>query len=381
MRIFGLRRRALGTVVCSLGAGLSAAGLFVAGVQAQGAPGDAKTYRIIGVGDIMMGSNYPTPVMDPRLKPGADPASLIGPGLARILKSGDITFGNMEGTVHTRKGPAKHCKNPRWCYVFRSPPFHARFLGRAGFNMMSLANNHAGDFLGPGRMATAANLRRAGIVVAGIDQRGYRTGILTLKDGTRVGLIAFAPNPGTIQINKIPRARRLVRALARRSDITIVSFHGGAEGARYTRVPRKLEIFLGEWRGDVWKFSHAVIDAGADVVLGHGPHVPRAVEVYKRRFIIYSMGNFWTYGRFNLRGLGGLAPVVDIRVTKRGQLVSARIHSAHQVGRGVPRLDPKKRAAAAVARLTRLDFPEGRLRFLPDGRIVGPGVGTTAAQR
>ena len=292
-----------------------------------------------------------------------------------------MTFGNMEGTIHTRKGPAKYCRNPRWCYVFRSPPFHATFLRRAGFNMMSIANNHAGDFLGPGRVATINNLRRAGIVIAGADQKGYRTGVLTLKDGTRVGLIAFAPNPGTIQINKIPRAKRLVRALAKRTDITIVSFHGGAEGARYTRVPRKLEVFLGEWRGDVWKFSHAVIDAGADIVFGHGPHVPRAVEVYKRRFIIYSLGNFWTYGRFNPRGLGGVAPVADIRVAKNGRLMSARIVSAHQVGRGVPRLDPKKRALAAIARLTRLDFPEGRLRFLPDGRIVGPGIGRSASAR
>lgn len=374
MRITGSRRAARRAAVSTIATALAATGLAMGSAAAQKAPA-AKTYRIIGVGDIMMGSNYPTPVMYPGLKPGADPASVIGAGLARILKSGDVTFGNMEGTIHTRKGPAKYCKNPRWCYVFRSPPFHARFLRQAGFNMMSLANNHAGDFLQPGRMATVANLRKAGIVVAGIDQKGYRTGILTLKDGTRVGLIAFAPNPGTIQINKIPRAQRLVRALARRTDITIVSFHGGAEGARHTRVPRKLEIFLGEWRGNVWKFAHAVIDAGADVVLGHGPHVPRAVEVYKRRFIIYSLGNFWTYGRFNLRGLGGVAPVADIRVTKAGQLVSARIVSAHQVGRGVPRLDPKGRAAAAVARLTRQDFPEGKLRFQPDGRISGPGIG------
>lgn len=335
-------------------------------------------YRIVGVGDIMMGSDYPQPIMYGPLKPGADPASIIGRDLYRILKGAHVTFGNMEGTIHTRKAPAKYCRNPRWCYVFRSPPFHADFLRKTGFNMMSMANNHAGDFLEPGRIATWNNLKRAGIAPAGLDKPGYRSSIITLKDGTRVGLIAFAPNPGTIQINKIPRAQRLVRALARRSDITIVSFHGGAEGARFTRVPKKLEVFLGEWRGDVWRFAHAVIDAGADVVFGHGPHVPRAIEVYKGRFIAYSLGNFWTYGRFNLRGLAGVAPVADLRVDKSGRLLSLRIHSVKQIGRGVPRIDPNGAALAAVRRLTALDFPNSGLSFSAGGRVTGRGIGVAA---
>lgn len=378
MRNFGLRRPLFGAAILTvgLGAGFCAAGLLASGAEAQGTPAKAKTYRIIAVGDVMMGSDYPTPVLDRRIRPGADPATLIGAGLARLLKSGDVTFGNNEGTIHARSKPAKFCRNPRWCYVFRSPPFYAKFLRKVGFNMMAQANNHAGDFLAPGRAATYASLKNAGIVTAGVDKPGMRTGVLTLADGTRVGLIAFGHNPGILWLTNIKRAKRLVRALSRRVDITIVSFHGGAEGAKATRVPKRPEIFLGERRGDVWRFAHAVIDSGADVVLGHGPHVPRAAEVYKRRFIIYSMGNFWTYGRFNLRGLAGLAPIVDLRVTRKGQLVSARIRSARQVGRGVPRLDPKHAAAAAVARLTRLDFPRGGLRFLPDGRILGPGIGS-----
>ena len=176
-------------------------------------------------------------------------------------------------------------------------------------------------------------------------------------------------------MNNIPRAVRLVRALAKRVDITVVSFHGGAEGAKATRVPRRLEIAWGEHRGDVWKFSHSVIDAGADIVFGHGPHVPRAVEVYKRRFIAYSLGNFWTYGRFNLRGLGGIAPIADVTVDKKGRVLAARIHSIRQKWPGVPRIDPTGQAAKVVAGLTRQDFPERKLRFAPDGTITGPGIG------
>ena len=356
-------------------AALAAATVFAFAIPATAQQKDTKRfYRIVGVGDTMMGSDFPQRIMPRSLTPGADPADVMGRGLTRIIQRADVAFVNVEGTIHTRRKPHKFCRNPRFCYVFRSPPHHAGFLKRAGFDIASLANNHAGDFLGPGRAATVRNLRRAGLIIAGIDSKGLRSGVFRLADGTRVGIIAFAPNPGTIQINKIGRAKRLVRALARRSDITIVSFHGGAEGRRATRVTRKLEIFLGEWRGNPYAFSHGVIDAGADIVFGHGPHVPRAIEVYKRRPIFYSLGNFFTYGRFNLRGYAGIAPVADVRVTRKGRLVSMRIHSVKLIGRGVPRLDPKRKALAAVKLLTRRDFPKSRLKFHKNGDVTGPGI-------
>ena len=136
-----------------------------------------------------------------------------------------------------------------------------------------------------------------------------------------------------------------------------------------------MEIAYGEQRGDVYKFAHAMVNAGADVVIGHGPHVPRGVEVYKRRFIAYSLGNFWTYGRFNLRGLAGVAPVADVTVNRRGQVVAVRLHPTRQVGRGVPRYDPSGAAIRAIAKLTRLDFPNSKLVFHKDGRVTGPGIG------
>lgn len=354
-------------------AGAALAAICCVAVSAA-ANAQGRSYRVIGVGDIMMGSDFPTPVMHPRLSFGVKPAELMGAPLAQLMRSGDVVFGNMEGTIHTRQKPSKTCKNPKLCYVFRSPPFHADILKSIGFNMLSLANNHAGDFFGPGRVATYKNLARVGIVTAGIDTAGMRTGVLALNDGTKVGLIAFAPNPGTLPLNNTRRAVAMVAALSQRTDFTIVSFHGGAEGADATRVPRKMEIAWGERRGDVWRFAHAVIDAGADIVFGHGPHVPRAVEVYKGRFIAYSLGNFWTYGRFNLRGLGGIAPVADIRVDKTGRLLSARLHSIRQPMPGVPQIDPSGRAARVVADLTAKDFPERRLRIAPDGTITGPGL-------
>ncbi len=334
------------------------------------------TVRLVGVGDIMMGSDFPEPDrLNPELVPGVDLAAIIGGDLLELLRGGDITFGNMEGSLFDGESEHKPCRNPKRCYVFRSPEFHAELLRDMGFNAMSIANNHSGDFREAGRAATMAALARNGIVYAGIDEPGARTGTLVLDSGIRVGLAAFAPNWGTLGINDHGRAQEIVRGLDVGHDIVVVSFHGGAEGAAMTRVPREMEIFVGEQRGDVYRFAHDVIDAGADVVLGHGPHVPRAVEVYRDRFIAYSLGNFWTYGRFNLRGLAGVAPVVDLEVSPHdGHLMSARIHSIRQEGWGVPQIDPSGAALRAVAQLTALDFPESTLRFDEDGRITGfPG--------
>ena len=115
--------------------------------------------------------------------------------------------------------------------------------------------------------------------------------------------------------------------------------------------------------------SKLLADAGADVVIGHGPHVPRAVEVYRDRFIAYSLGNFWTWARFNLRGPNGLAPVLDLEVDRQGRVMAARVVSARQTGLGSPRLDPGGRAADLIAELSREDFPEVELEFGADGRI------------
>lgn len=337
--------------------------------------GEVGTYRIIGVGDTMLGSDYPAPVFEPRLVPGADLTAIIGKELAAVLKRGDVVFANYEGTIHSLAGPAKRCNDPRLCYVFRSPPFHADALKQLGFNIVSLANNHSGDFGDPGRVATYETFWRIGVAAAGPDREGMRTAVMRLRDGTRLGFAAFGHNPGLIWLTDITRAQQVVRELRRSSDIVLISVHAGAEGANALRVTRTKEMFVGEDRGNVFQFARAVVDAGADVVLGHGPHVPRAVEVYKGKFIAYSLGNFWTYGRFNLRSPANLAPIADVEVDKSGRLISARIHSAIQDMPGVPRMDREQTALKLIARLTAEDFPEAGIRFSPDGRISAPGLG------
>jgi Bacterial capsule synthesis protein PGA_cap len=328
------------------------------------------TIRIVAVGDIMMGTAFPdSTYLDPRIVRGVRAEDLIGAGLVDVLRSGDVTFGNLEGALFDEGGESKRCRNMDACYAFRSPEWYADLLADMGFNLMSLANNHSGDFLEAGREATMSALQKAGIGYAGLARPGPVTTTLALADGTRVGLAAFSPNKGTVSIHDLAGLRGIVADLDRTHDVVIVSFHGGAEGAENTHVTREPEEFYGERRGNVYEFAHAAIDAGADVVLGNGPHVPRAVEIYRDRFIAYSLGNFWTWKRFNLRGPNGLAPVLDLQVDREGRALAARVLSARQSGLGSPRLDPARQAMELMGKLSAEDFPESGLRFSPDGVI------------
>lgn len=328
-----------------------------------------KHYRVLAVGDVMLGSDWPNAIMDPRVIPGSQPSAVLGEKLASLFTDADIVFGNFEGTIHTSPIGAKACQNPNVCFTFRSPPFHAQYLAKVGFNMMSNANNHARDFGEVARTATYDNLTKSGITVSSADRDGMRFGIKSLPDGTRVVLVAFGHNPGLMPVTNLARVRELVKQAETLGDFTIVSCHIGAEGTSRQNVTRQNELFLGEARGNPWAFARAAIDAGGDVVLCHGPHVPRAVQIYKKRFIAYSLGNFWTYGRFNLTGAAGLAPIVDLKVNKNGEVHSAKIISARQDRPGGPYLDASNAAARTMAALTVADIPEDGLEISESGEI------------
>lgn len=343
-----------------------------AGMTARPRQAGSDTYRIVGVGDIMMGSDWPQPYMDDRMSPGGDPAAVIGAEMLTLFQSADVTFGNFEGTIHTSSAGAKACGNPSVCYTFRSPPWHAAFLKSAGFTLVSNANNHARDFGENGRAETYRHLTNAGLAVSGGDSAATRFGYQTLADGTRVALVAFGHNPGLMQVTNLPRVAQLVQEAHQNADMVIVSCHIGAEGSKHERLTRANETFVGENRGNPFAFGRAAVDAGADIVFCHGPHVPRAIEVYKGRFIAYSLGNFWTFGRFNLSGISGYAPIADLQVARDGSLQSGRIVSARQVKPGGPFMDPSNSVAQFMGNQSRRDIPESGTDIAPDGTITWP---------
>ena len=315
---------------------------------------------IIGTGDIMLGSNYPS---DSKL-PVKDGKELLR-NVENILKDADVTFGNLEGCFLDKGGNAKACKSG--CYFFRMPERYVNYLLQAGYDVMNIANNHMGDFGAVGRENTIKVLKAAGLNYAGLKDvcEVSRFEI----NGVKYGFAGFAPNTGTVRITDIAYAKKLVSELNQDCDIVIVSFHGGAEGKSHNRVTKATETFYGENRGNVYEFAHAVIDAGADIVFGHGPHVVRAAELYKDRFIIYSLGNFCTAGDFSISGISGYAPIVKVYTDKEGKFVKGQIFSARQLDKTGPVLDTEHLAAKEIKRLTNLDFPQSQLIISDEGLI------------
>lgn len=347
-------------------AAILAAALLVipAAAPAIGFCGDIIS--VAAVGDIMTGNTFP----EPFLPPGD------GMGLFDAVKNSwagsDIVFGNLEGPM-IDGGISAKCEGRTNCYAFRMPTRYAAHLAGAGFTSLGIINNHSYDFGPEGMASTLASLRVAGIAPVG----GRETASFTVR-GKRVAVAGFAyPTPSTREsryfysITDIPKAKKVVSGLARENDIVIVSFHGGAEGRTAQRVPKKPEIFLEEERGDVYAFAHAVIDAGADLVVGHGPHVLRAVELYKDRLIAYSLGNFLTYGWFNIKGVNGITVVLKVGLDpETGAFVSGRLVSVKQVDRGLARMDPENAGAAIIRELTDADFPSTGLEISGDGAVT-----------
>jgi poly-gamma-glutamate capsule biosynthesis protein CapA/YwtB (metallophosphatase superfamily) len=320
------------------------------------------TISVIGVGDIMMGSNYPnTSGLPPQ--DGKELLKEVTP----VLQSADITMGNLEGVLLDEGGTAKTCRDPKVCYVFRSPVRYVQNLVDAGFDLMSLANNHAGDFGETGRKSSIKALEQAGLYHAGQITHPYT---IFEKDSIRYGFAAFAPNSNCMPLNDLAGARKIVTLLDSLTDIVIISFHGGAEGPQHQHVPRKDELFHGENRGDVYKFAHTLIDAGADIIFGHGPHVTRAIEVYKNRFIAYSLGNFCTYSGINVSGVNGLAPIIKVYTNNNGEFFKAHITSTIQTPRSPVKIDSKKQVLQRIKELTSQDFPESKIVIDENGWVT-----------
>lgn len=278
------------------------------------------------------------------------------------LLTGDVVLGNLEGTLSTTPG-SKCGPESEDCFAFQTPPEYAAHLAAAGFTVMNLANNHAYDF-GPTGLAETAQA----LAAAGIHATGTTGSVATIDDDGRViAVLGFAPYEWADPLLDLDAAAARIRDAARSADIIIVTFHAGAEGADHARTPQGPEEYLGEARGDVRAFAHAVIDAGADLVIGHGPHVLRGMEVHNGRLIAYSLGNFAGYRAFGLGGPLSESMVLQVELAPDGTLRSGTIHPTELVGDGTPA--PGGDAVATVTRLSAEDFPATAPVIDPDGGI------------
>ena len=312
---------------------------------------------IAATGDIVMGST-------PNLPPDGGRSFFNG---VEADLAGDVVLGNLEGTLSTGGG-SKCGSGSTNCYAFQTPPSYAAWLKKAGFTIMNVANNHAYDYGPSGQAQTLAALAKQKLAHTG------RPGQIAYQQVGKieVAIVGFAPYPWAQQLTKIPAARRLVKKAAANADVVIVTMHAGAEGTDHTHVRPGTETYLGENRGNVVAFSHAVVDSGADVVIGHGPHVLRGMEWYKGRLIAYSLGNFAGYKVFALGGPLSLSGILRVTLRGDGGFDSGTLVPTALVGAGVPALDPSESAHAIVRTLSRQDFGGRGVKVSANGNLTRP---------
>jgi poly-gamma-glutamate capsule biosynthesis protein CapA/YwtB (metallophosphatase superfamily) len=331
---------------------------------AQAAFGDEIV--VTAVGDVMLGTTFP----DESTLPPNDGADLLAE-VTPFLKRGDVVYGNLEGPIVDGGDSAKcHGKKIGTCFAFRVPTRYGKYLKDAGFTAMGLANNHAMDFGLEGRASS-----RQVLDAMQIEHTGEVGDIarLTVKS-RKIAIIAFATYPGAYNFLDLDESLQTIRSLKSESDLVIVGFHGGAEGATHQHVLEGDETFLGEDRGDLRRFTHAAIDAGADLLLGSGPHVVRAMEIYKGKLIAYSLGNFATYGPFNLNAENGLTLVLEAHLAPDGTFLRGQAYSVKQEKPGGPKLDPDKMILPVLRALSNADFPQTAIVVGPQGELWLPGT-------
>jgi len=321
---------------------------------------------VTAVGDVMLGTTFP----DESTLPPNDGAGLLSE-VTPLLKRGDVVYGNLEGPLTDGGDSAKcHGKREGTCFAFRVPTRYNKYLKDAGFTVMGLANNHAMDFGQDGRTSSRQALDAVQIAHTGEVGDIAR---LTVK-GKKIDVIAFATYPGAYNFLDLDAALQTISAARAEADLVIVGFHGGAEGATHQHVLERDEMFLGEDRGDLRRFAHAAIDAGADLVLGSGPHVVRAMEIYKGKLIAYSLGNFATYGPFNLSAENGLSLVLEAHLAPDGTFLGGRVYPVKQEKPGGPKLDPSGQILPVLRALSSTDFGPTAVVVGPDGKLWLPGT-------
>lgn len=281
--------------------------------------------------------------------------------------TGDVVIGNLEGTL-TVGGASKCGPSSTDCFAFHAPPSYAHLLRNAGFTLMNVANNHAADYGPEGQRETLAALRLTHLRWTG------RPGQITIGTvrGVRVAVIGFAPYPWAQSLTNLRAAARIVRRATLQADLVVVVMHAGAEGSDRQHVRRGTEWFLGENRGDAEAFSHVVVDAGADLVMGSGPHVLRGMEWYHGRLIAYSVGNFLGNGTLSIGGVLGVSGILHVTLGADGSWLRGGLTPVRLVSPGVPALDPDEAAHGIVRTLSREDFGRNAMRVTPAGRLLPP---------
>jgi poly-gamma-glutamate capsule biosynthesis protein CapA/YwtB (metallophosphatase superfamily) len=327
-----------------------------------GSPQPEPTVTIAAVGHIVLGTSYPP--KHPALPPEA--GKNLFQTTQEFLSSADIAFGNLAAPLSDRGMTKKKVDNVN-VFAFRTPASYAKHLKDAGFDVLNAANNHILDFGMQAYQDTLENLDKYGIGHVGRKNEVWTKEV----NGIKVAVLGFTQpyNDFFASHHNIQAAADVVRKAKSGSDIVVVGFHGGTEGKGSLHTPRKSEYLGREYRGEVVKLAHALVDAGADLVVGFGPHLPRAIEIYQGKLIDYALGNFLTYGPFNLQGECGLSLILQVKLNHKGELLEGKVLPLKVIPPGIPRPDETKATLKHLRWLSKEDFPESYPEIDSDGVV------------
>ena len=335
----------------------------------------ARGLRVCAGGDVALGTNldtsWATRASKSWRRPVAalpDPDSLLAP-LHPLFASADVVLLNVEAAIGEGAVPPKCGEGSTACYALRMPPNVAAALRRVNDSAAvvgNVANNHARDAGPDGLDTTVAHLTSAGVLVTGFDTLAT---IATTPYGDTVAILGFSTS-GPPDARDLAAVRRHVARAAERWPRVIVTMHLGAEGVKAQRTRDSTETFYGTDRGNPVRFADAALRSGADLVIGHGPHVMRAMRFVNGRLVAYSLGNLLTYGPFSMRAPLDRSGVLCATLADSGTVTDARLLATRQVPPGGVRPDPTGRAGRIADSLARLDFPRDGARVLRDGTVV-----------
>ena len=334
--------------------------------------------RICAGGDVTIGTNLDTAwaarsskYARRRIAPYPDPDSLLRP-LRPLVAGADVVLLNVEGAIGDAPTTHRKCRpGSTLCYAFRQPATTApalRRIAEAALVVGNLANNHANDAGDEGMAETIAALEEAGILVTGVDTVPT---LVPLADGDSLAVIGFSTSAGP-DPRDTALVRRVVSRAAGRASRVVVTMHMGAEGRTAQRTRDTTELFAGVDRGNSIAFARAAAEAGAALVVGHGPHVMRGAEWWNGTLVAYSLGNLLTYGPFNISPPNDSGALLCATLDYTGAVQDARLVSTRQRAMGHVGEDPRARAALTADSLSRLDFPWTAARIARDGTIRHP---------
>jgi hypothetical protein len=332
--------------------------------------------RVCTGGDVTLGTNLDTAWarkasarMRKQFKRDDRPATLLAP-LRPLVSSADVVLLNVESAIGAGPTPSKCGSRSTNCYAFRSPPSSAaalRALSPKSTVVGNVANNHARDAGPKGLDSTVAALERAGVLVTGADT--LATPVPT-PAGDTIGVLGFYTSTDTPDARDTAAVHRHVARAFERYPVVIATMHLGAEGRDAQRTGDSTELFLGIDRGNPVAFADAAVRGGAALVVGHGPHVLRAMEWRDRGALIaYSLGNLLTYGPFVLKEPLNRGAVLCATLDVTGRVSAAQIRSTMQRAPGVLAVDRRARSAALADSLASLDFPETGARVDGTGKL------------